>query len=309
MATPQQHVYTDPTVGMELTTGDEIALEATRWLFLAGDMLDPHRKEDLPHLAAGGEETGNVCLRRTNGYLPKCTFTPLEIWAEWLPIEFFPEGVRPLKLKGQPVEDQNPNGRTLIGKPLYGYAHYPGELIVDAIGLATGEKKGIVEIEVLRGVDYGDEKVATLQSDFFPDDYRPVKLREIRERIAAVAEKSELHRLAARDMLASCEQFERWATREIDKAHSQLDQRQSHMHVYSYSPKVRMLLEQLEIKPRQQQADISNELLKAVANSGVNLTALADRDENLISKLGQMFAESLATAMKSVQQPNQPPKK
>lgn len=309
MATPQQHVYTDPTVGMELTTGDEIALEATRWIFTPGDYLDPARKDDLPHLKRGGDELGNFCLRRTNGYLPRCTFTPLEVWAEWLPIEFFPEGARPLKLKGQQVEDGNPNGKTFIAKPLFGYPHYPGDLVADALGTtSTGERRGTVEIEVLRGVEVGNPAATKLADLFWPEGFEPpLQLRLVEEHIQKVAEahKSDDVRRAANTQLLGCEQFRRWATAKIDIAHTQLDARQVHQHVYSYSPMVRSLLAQLEIKPRQQQQqDLTTELIKVVSNSGLTpelLAQMQERDNNLIANLGALFADTLATALKGVQ--------
>lgn len=298
----------DPTAGMELTTGDEIALEATRHIFLAGDMIDPHRKDDLPHLAHGGEELANFCLRRTNGYLPRCTITPMEVWAEWLPMEYFPEGVRPLKLKGEQIVDNNPTGRTLINKPLFGYAHMPGELIIDAIGLATGERKGIVEIEALRGVDASDPEVTRIQNLFFgPDFPLPIELRLIEQRIALIlaAHNDPDVKSVARDMLTSCEQFRRWAEGEIGKMNTQLDQRVSHQWTYSYSPKVRMLLKQLEVEPRGTSTyNPVDSLLTAMKSQGVSAEVfeqMAERDANLIEKLTGAFTTALADAMKSSQ--------
>ena len=310
MATPAP--YIDQTQGMELTTGDEVALEATRWLFLAGDMIDAQRKEDLPHLAMGGEELDNRCLRRTNGYLPKCAFTPMEIWAEWLPIEFFPEGVRPLSLKGLPPSNDNPSGRTLIGKPLYGFPHYPGELIVDAIGIATGERRGVVELEALRTVDVADGTAQKLEALFFPPDWvRPVELRLVRERIERTAEahKDSQVQMLARDMLLSCEQFYRYAQHQIDKMNAQLDTRVQHQWTYSYSPKVRLLMKQLEIPVRNTAQSPVEAVLTAMKAQGVTpdvFEQMAQRDENLVAKLGEVFSQALASALKGSQKPNKP---
>jgi hypothetical protein len=296
MSAVLERSYSDSTAGMELTTGDEISLEATRWLFLAGDMIDPHRKNDLPHLKDGGEELANFCLRRTNGYLPRCTFTPLEVWAEWLPLEYFPEGVRPLKLKGEPVKIDNPNGITLVGKPLFGFPHYPGELIVDAVGLSISEKRGIVEIESLRDVPFGDPQVDRLQSLFFSAP-PPIEIRLLEERITKVAEAHGPDvRAVAADMLSSCEHFKRWALTEIDKCHIQLDTRVQHQHTYSYSPKIRMLMRQMEITPRQSRGEVfQDEIMKAVASSGVSASTL----ETIMAKQGELFATAMAEAIKN----------
>lgn len=300
----QQPYNPDPTLGMELTTGDEIALEATRWLFLAGDLLDPHRKDDLPHLAAGGEELANFCLRRTNGFVPRLAITPLEVWAEWLPIEYFPEGVRPMKLKGQDVKDENPTGQTLVGKPLFGYPHYPGELIVDAVGLSVSEKRGIVEIEALRTVPFGDSEVARIQQLFFPEDFRPLQLRKVEERIDQVAETNNSDiKWVAKDMQQSCAQFRRYAQAQIDRCHTQLDTRVSHQYTYSYSPKIRLFMQQLEVEPRQNAGQtLSAEVLKAVAGSGISNDAL----EAIMAKQGAMFAAAMTEAIKQAVAASQP---
>lgn len=306
--------YIDPTAGMELTTGDEIALEATRWLWLGMDLLDPSRKADVLYLREGngGEELDNICLRRTRGFLPRCTFTPLEVWAEWLPIEFFPEGARPLKLKGAPIQDQNPTGRTLVGKPLYGYAHYPGEQILDAIGLPTGDRRGVVEIEVLRGVNVDDPQAVKLQNLFFPLGQKlPLELRAIEEQIqrTADAHKSDDVRITAKNMLESTAQSRRWAEQLISRQHSQLDARITHHYVHSYSPKCLHLMKQLEMTPRSVGTNPVEAMFKAMNAQGLTPEVLAQmeaRDASLVDKLGAAFSEALTKAFSAIQPPPPP---
>lgn len=290
----------DLTSGLELVTGDEVALEATRYLFFAGDVIDPDRKQELQYMREGGEELPNRCLRRTGGFLPRCYITPLEFWGETLPLEHFPDGVRPYRLKDTPVENLNPNGRTLVGKPLFFMPLYPGDLIVDALGLATGEHKGIVEVEVLRGVDYGADS-EHFNTVFFPASYqKPIELRLIQEHIDGIGSKSSDPdvKSVAGNMITSCEQFRRWAQNKIDKCHAQLDTRTIHQWTYQYSPQIRNMLKQLEIEPRNQSAQTLNAaMMQAVANSGISPEVLAqmqERDTNLITRLGEVFAEALA---------------
>lgn len=304
--------YIDPTSGMELTTGDEIALEATRWLWLGMDLLDPQRKEQVERYSDGGEELDNICLRRTNGYVPRLAFTPLEVWAEWLPIEFFPEGARPLKLKGAPVDDLNPTGRTLVGKPLFGYAHYPGEQVHDVVDDLSAEPRGVVEIEALRGVDYTDKRAHELQRLFFPPDFRPIELRLVEQRIGqvAAANTADTVQSAARDMLRGCAQSRRWAEGVISKQHTQLDERVTHQYVHRYAPKVLSLMKQLEMTPRIYAANPVETMLKAMNNTGISPEVLAqmqERDSTMMEKFGEVLAGALSEAFKQFQPP-QPPK-
>ena len=302
--------YIDPTSGMELTTGDEIALEATRWIWLGMDYLDPARRQQVKRLQRGGEELDNVCLRRTHGFLPRCSFTPLEVWAEWLPIEFFPEGARPLKLKGETTEDLNPNGRTLIGKPLFGYAHYPGEQIHDVVDDLSAEPRGVVEIEALRGVDFEDAGARKLQQLFFPGD-APLELRLVEQHIEQVAAANPAPevQLAAEDMLRSCSQSRRWAEGVISKQHTQLDERVTHQYVHRYAPKVLSLMKQLEMQPRMYAASPVETMLKAMNNTGLTpdiLTQMQERDSTMMEKFGEVLSGALAEAFKQLQP--QPPK-
>lgn len=92
----------------------------------------------------------------------------------------------------------------------------------------------------------------------------------------------------------------------IDKMHTQLDARTAHQWTYSYSPKVRSLMRQLEIPVRHVSAQPSDALLKALAAQNISpnmFEQMAERDENLIAKLSAAFSDALANALKTVQQP------
>lgn len=291
----------DPTDGLELVTGDEVSLEAPRALFLAADLLDPARSRDIG-LIGGGEELPNRCLRRTGGLLPRCSITPLEFWGEPLPLELFPDGVRPYKLKGAPDESMNfnPNGAfdsRLRGKPLFFMPLFPGELIVDALGIASGERRGVVEISVLRGVNYGAEYDA-LQSFFFPTDYiKPIELAKVRENIerraAAVAD-PDIHS-AATDMVLSCEESREYMEQVVSMGSSQLNQRVAHLHTYRLTPKLRHFMAQLGLKPRENTMEaVSDKVAEAVAQSGVS----AEQLESIMGSVANVVAVATANAIK-----------
>lgn len=294
-----RNMQIDPTQGMELTTGDEIALEANRFLFLGMDLLDPYRRKDLEHLAPGGEELDNPCLRRTKNFLPRCTFTPLELWGVPMPTVLMPEGIRPLKLKGEPVEGANVNGRTFIGAPNFFVPMYPGEMIVDALGLTGSERKGIVEISCLRGEQYLGEKHSKLYEAFWANWPVPNELRVIQERIVTVASKyaDPDIRSAADEMLGSIEASRTWADNRISEANTQVATRVKHEWTYSYSPRIRWLMTQLEVKPMYSGVEsVQNEVARAISNSGLNLDAMAAQNAGFAEAIGASIAKAISEA-------------
>lgn len=291
---------TDPTDGLELVTGQEIALEATRHLFLAADLLDPARRNDIG-LLRGGEELPNRCLRRTSGLLPRCEITPLEFWGEPLPLELFPDGVRPFRLKAAPKPENlgisNPNIQ--VGKPLYFMPLYPGDLIVDALGIASGEKRGIVEIKVLQGVDYGTAD-REMQELFFPASFTPpIELKTVRNRIEQVGEAHadpDVKSVAA-DMLLSCDQASDYMLEIVSVAQTQLQTRVQFQHTYRLTPKVRSFMAQLAIKPPADgMSALQDSVAAAVANSGIS-PELLDR---IMAKQGEMIAAATANTIREV---------
>lgn len=313
MSAAEKLMRPDPTEGLELVTGDEIALEATRHIFLAGDLLDPARRRDI-NLPEGGEELANRCLRRTNGLLPRCLITPMEFWGEPLPMEFFPEGVRPYRLKQAPatvVEQQGGGvitGMAVSGPSgniarrgdmeLYMVPIFPGEQIVNAIGLPTGERRGIVEIEVLRGVDYGSVD-REMQNLFFPPDWPlPIQLRLVEERIQQVADSvadPDVKSIAA-NMLLSATMFREYAMERIGLENTQILQRVKHNHVYRYSPKIRSFAAQLEI---QLQAGPGEQVMNATekALAQVPMEQLAQINAANTEALGKVIADAITQAI------------
>lgn len=290
------------TLGMELSTGDEIALESTRHIFLAANLLDPDRARDIGMLG-GGEEFSNPCMFRTGGRLPRCEITPVEMWGTPMPLELFPEGVRPLKLKGTPIEDNKSisNPFVLQGVPNLFLPVFPGELIRDVLF----ERRGTVEIEVLRGVDYGkyDREIQAL---FFPDTFvKPVELRLIRDHIeqvgASVADPDA--KSVADNMLASCDVAREYMEAIVGVAEGQLRERVTFRHVHRLTAKVRSFMAQLEIKPPSiSGSQIPEDLLKAVSGSGITPEVL----EAIMARQDERFSQALREAL-ATQRPALPP--
>lgn len=289
--------FNDPTAGLEMVTGESVQLEATRHLFLAADLLDPARKRDIG-LEQGGEEMRDVkCLRRTNGLLPRCQITPLEMWGEALPAEFFPDGVRlDYKVKESihlppDVTESMPTGsydpRALSRAPLYFMPMFPGDQIKSILGSNVQHAQhGVVELEALRNVDYGKED-RELQELFFGMWPIPIELRLIRERIETVAENTsgDVQDVAA-DMIRSCDVSNEYLEQVVSLANQQLDTRvittQNYgTFTYSMSPKVRHYMAQLGLKARATNMAAIDEKMAAVAGSGIS----ADQLEQILTRV------------------------
>jgi hypothetical protein len=285
MATPQMLIQ-DPTFGLELIDARAEGTEATRYVYLALDVLDPERRDQVERLRRGGEEVSSHCLRRTQNYVPRCWITPVEVWVEHMPPHAVPEGIRSVEVKDPSLITPESDTRSAIqnllrGKPLRSIRTYPGDEMSDITG--TYQKVGITELEALRGVEWDSGEAQRLQNEFFPPSWPlPVALRAIEERIH---EASSAHPAVAEDMLRSVNQSRRWAQARLQAEHVLLDTRKEHQWTYTYSPIARSLLAQLEMTPRDQgwetlMAQSNIHLAQAIANTqpqgtGMDINALA----------------------------------
>lgn len=309
MSAVVERAITDPTANLELVSAQAEDLQSTRHLFLAANLLDPGRQRDIG-MADGGEEMSNVCLRRTQGKLPKCAITPLEFWVEWMPKELIPEGLEhmALALKDNSGEVLNPDNR--IFKPLFGFPYYPGNTIVDAIGLVNGERRGIVEIENLRGVEHGEGADGEMQALFFPADYKvPVELRLVEQRIVEVASgvaDPDVH-TTANFMLESVAQSREYMSTMVSIASTQLAERKSHHFVHRLTPKIRSFMAQLEVAPpaAAQMQDTVNQAVAAslppeiLEQLSKNSEALANLGPALAQAIGDAVKDAIAAATKA----------
>src|SRR5687768_14683223 len=240
------HLLADP-VELEQITGEGQSLEAVRHVFLAADLLDPQRSRDVG-LKYGGEEVDSRCLRRTAGKVPRCVITPLELSVEYMPIDLFPTGMEQFALKPKLTQDEEDLSRAKIFKPLFGFPYYPGHQIVDVTSLTTG-RKGIVEVENLRGVDYGKD-VEALQNLFFPADFAlPIELAKTSEHIERVADSvaDADAKDAANFFLMSCDHARDFMLEKVSIANTQLDERVTGTFVHRLTPKIRNYMAQLGI--------------------------------------------------------------
>jgi hypothetical protein len=279
-------------------------IEATRYVFLGLDTLDPDRRDQVQHLRRGGEEVTSHCLRRTPNFVPRCFITPVEIWVEHMPLEHVPDGSRSVEVKDGSLAVVASSGNVvhniLRGKPLRSLRTYPGEEM-DGI-TETYQKIGIVELDTLRGTEWETGEAQRLQAEFFPADWLvPIPLRLVEEQITA---RYNVHPLIGETMLRGCGQSRRWAQARLQAEHVLLDTRTRHEWTYTYSPIARSLLAQLEMTPRDQgwepmMAQSNIHLAQAIANTQGG--AGAGMDVNAL-------ATAIATAIITAQQQNLTPK-
>ena len=252
MATPA-YLIDDPSHGLELVDGRAEGTEATRYVFLALNVLDPERQDQIERLRRGGEEVNSHCLRRTPNFVRRCFITPVEQWVEHMPLHAVPEGVRSVEVKDLSLEPQVLTATEAMrmmtrGRPLRSIRTYPGDEMSDIA--ETYQKVGITELVALRGVEWDTGEAQRLQEEFFPANWLlPIALRLVEEQIQ---DRYSVHPAIADDMLRSVNTSRRWAQARLQAEHVLLDTRKEHQWTYTYSPIARSLLAQLEMTPRDQ---------------------------------------------------------
>src|SRR5713101_1553509 len=246
----------------------DVDRDTPRYLFSAANTVPPQHVLDRAHLAAGGVELWNPCLRASGMFVRRGTITPL-LLDSLTPIpaeeankentQFFSPVPR-----GH-VEDQGYVGPLQSGGPLLGYPARPGDQIgsildgpenVDSTGA-----RGLVEITSLKGHNYKleecpipslglvDLKLWEIHRSIFPDyPDVPVTLDDFRKQIevshgklrgAATAKK------VAVEMIVSCDIFGMWATRAIEEIHQAMNNAAAKGYVFPYEGLHFALLEQL----------------------------------------------------------------
>jgi hypothetical protein len=303
------HLLTDP-VELETIVADGQTLEATRHLFLAADLMDPERSREIGMPQGGEEMAANRCLRRTEGRIPRCMITPLEFSAEWMPKDLFPEGMEQYALVPKGIKAEDTGGR--IFKPLLGYPYYPGHMITDATGL-TGRRRGIVEIENLRGVDYGGGD-REMQALFFPPDYRlPIEIDLVREHIERTAEgvADPTAKDTAGFLVTSCLQSREYMEQLVSIANTQLDARVTGQFIHRLTPKIRHFMAQLGIKPRSEPVVAVQEAVDSALNKALGPNILvqlqsqnADMVNAIVSSIGPAIGAAVQQAITAALEAN-----
>jgi len=292
---------------LKFGTPDLVNREATRYLFFAGDIITPRRKQERKDLAHGGEESASPCLWRARHFIRRGRITPLEYGPRWDIEPRVPAGTRTIA-----VIDHGGNPTILEGSALLGIPTYPGEAIFEII--ATGDEgmpMGIVELNSLRGVDYVDVAKENYQHLFFPTyPNLPPTLRELEDTIRKVRSVESVVNEIKSDMLDSCARFRLYGTAKVEREHQLMRKPANEAgYVFGYSQLAETLLPQLEI-PRQDQglqtmAQLTGKITEAVLNQGATQTGpdyerifglIKENQEALVASMTAQFGALLVEA-------------
>ena len=229
-----------------------------RWVFFPGDLIVPERKAEISWLAVGGEETSSPCLQKYGrGFVPRGLAALLELGGEPIPMRHLGD-LQSSAWAGMPLNDH-------AVKNKFGFVPvYPGDGLRVLLRYSRNERKGMDELESLRGKSWeechtseGDGILDVIEQAQFGDGMsKTLKGLEDQIRYAQVNDSRIDYGRLANEELQMCEAFRNWALRKIAIEHGLL--KTGHVgewqggHSYSYSPMCEMLLEQLEI-PRQDQ--------------------------------------------------------
>jgi len=238
---------------------DQVRRDATRWVFSAGDFIEPLHKIQLKSLGvrSGGLRLGHSdtegcpSMWRTNYVIRRGLFTPLETTATTVRATDAPP-----KAGDMPRYIDN-------SVSIRGAAAQPVRSIYPADDLATltsdsYREMGIVEIPVLAGVEWDAGVAQTLNKRFFPELDRwlsgeadfPTKLADYEDLIKALNPESETEMVAQEQMLESARQFRSYALNVIEYNRSRIEATRSiDMGGYSFhwSNRAKLFADQLGI--------------------------------------------------------------
>ena len=293
---------------------NEIRVEANRYLFFAGDDLEPRRKRQVKHLRWGGIELelDYKCFPVTKGHIWRNMITPMtsghELSDEQLVAD---EG------KGSPVTTMASFGRVDVK---YATRVHPGEEIRSLLfGKSDYPSKGLVEIKKLRDWDWKDVKAAGIQRFFFPewDAWKdrsnpavlPIQLSWTRKRIQDAMRETKDDTLISigEDMLASCENFYAWGIDKLKVETTLVKTPPSagSQHVYTYSVMSEQLFEMLEQQRedflRQDFAAVAGNVQFSNADRQVEYDAMMKNMQATQDKIVELLANQLGTTAPPVE--------
>lgn len=321
----------------EYLDSDDINKSAERYVFFPGDIISPRRKQETREhegiglsvngskfriTANGGDEYQTQCLTRTKGFVPRAFITPLEVAAYWVPPEIVPNGADTFRSATSSVSSPQIAGGVIVGgkaQYLVGEKVFPGQALTWILAFARndqGYSRGLVEIEEIRGVKWSEGAATDLQSIYFPNyPAIPMTISDMQKEIQArMAAQSGDVRSAGQRMLYACDEFRDWGLAFLGREHNlvKLGTTQQGW-TYDYSDTARLLMEQLNVTPQDQQfqtvARMQEEQSRAAKQMMEAMTAKGDSSDDLKrmflasmenqNKIMEMLAKSLALKVES----------
>lgn len=254
---------------------DSIDKTKERYVFYPGNTISPRRLQETREITGvglswngrpfrvtqnGGDEYHTASLTRTKGYVPRAFFTPLEVAANWIPPELLPYGADSFA----PVAANGPQvmGGVLVGtrsQYLVGEKVFPGHALNWMLSFARNDQgfsRGLVEIPHLQGQKWVEGAAIELQKLFFPTyPIIPNVLSEMRRGLDAItsAQSGDIREIGEL-LLQACDEFREWGLNFVANEHNLVSVGTTKDGwTYRYSDTSRLLFDQLEITPQDQQ--------------------------------------------------------
>lgn len=231
-----------------------VGRETKRWVFFAGDLIVPRRKQEIDWLRPGGEETNSGCLQKYGrGFIPRGLASLMEMGADLMPEEQL------RNLGGEAWSGMSLNDELIKSRLAY-VPIFPGDGLNNLLNRAQNDeagKKGIVELTYLAGKEWeechnpqGTGILDLAERAIYGDNLIvPPTLKGLETQIRQANIPTDLKE----GKLQSCHEFGLWASVRIGIEHTLLRQgTHKEGHVYAYSPLGELLLVQLDIQRQDQ---------------------------------------------------------
>lgn len=294
---------------------DDIDKTKPRYVFFAGDLITPRRKQETREMEAialsfngqpfrvtanGGEDYQHRCLVRTKGIIPRAFITPLEMAANWVPPELVPPGADTFAPMGN--DDFSIRGGVSVGtksRYLVGEKYFPGQALAWMLSFARnngGFSRGLVDVPQLIGEQYENGAARELQALYFPNyPTLPSKLSELQLVIQTIMQRQQgAVREIGQLMLHSCDEFRMWGTNFVATEHGQVKVgTHSSGHVYEYSDTAQLLMEQLEITRQDQQFQAVAKMQEEQSRAQIAMMEALTQKGDANDDLKKMFLASI----------------
>jgi len=276
--------FFDPSQFFETSASD---LEP-RFIFFAGDVLSPARKRELPKLLPGGDEHPARCLAPTRGYIRRGKIVPLVRSMEQVGQDEVASPQLLQDIEYRPEANNAGNPGTSVRR-MSGLMRAPGQDIASVTEqeLVQEQRKGVLEIPILRGVDYKTADYQKLDALFFGNPAslfvnaemglrQPIKLAAMQKRINEIKQTHGTNRTVAdiaQVMLTSCEMFELWGRTKIEAENLMIRRGTTPGgFTHTYSPLAMVLFDLLELQPLEmvQKAQSAAQFADAAGAAGAN---------------------------------------
>lgn len=297
-----------------------------RYVVFMGNVITPERVREIPYLHAGGDEHPARTLATTRGFIRRGRLVPLVKWIELVGTDEVINAASLQTIQYQPSKAETVAGQGgVTARSLSGMTRPPGQDVqaITQQDIIQADRKGIVEVTALRGIEYGDPQRAKLEALFFPKAANVLDKTGHALKHAALMAQVETIRGEHKDadvrsiadaMLQSGEMFRMWALRRIDTEALLVRQGvQPSGHVFAYTNLVKSLAELFDVElpdTRIQRAPVGNadtDLVQQLMEENRQMRELmqqqAAENKALMAEFGGIAKQALAATLANAETP------